>query len=1007
MSDFTNLAQISFTLNDSGTILTVEERAKPMFYELLISKIENLGLNSVISEFDLPKVMEAREEAARKGGEYTVTYNLEGLQYVNMHVKETGTCLNESKAGGATFQAQLLIESRSGSALMFSGIYAMIDAVNQASIVTLTTRSGKIIFANDLFVKYSKYSKSELLGQDHRIVNSGYHPKSFFIDLWKTISSGKVWKGEIKNKAKDGSFYWVDTVISPVFNDQNEIIQYVSIRTVITERKKVEENLIKREDMLNTAQQIARIGSWEFDVSEGELIWTDEVYNIFERDKKTFKPSYEAFIELVHPDDREKVDKAYQESLESRTRYKVEHRYIALDGSIKHVLEQSEHTFNDKGDQIRSYGTVQDITELKQVNLELESQRNRIESILTATELGAWELDVATGNLTINTGWAESIGYKPEELEPVNVKSWVTMVHPDDVSKFFQSFKRLSNGQVINCHCEIRMKHKNGRWLYMLEKGKVIETDSEGRPKLIYGVQQDITEVKQKEIEIEKSNRRFKNLLENISDGFMVDDKDGNVVFANKRFYEIFKIDPEDINIHMSDYVHEDFAKALLNRHNRRMRGEEVEDSFEYRGKTQNGEAIWVKVRVAAVMEDGQMVGTQSILSDITEQKEREAQLLELAEFNRMIIDSTDEVFYIKEADEDDPMKQAFAYVSEKISDIIGEPRTKLMNRSSSWFEFIHPDDRKQYTEHLLSVRSTGEAASIIYRCTPSAEKLRWVLEYTKPHYDERSRQLELYGSLKDVTDLKEKEAHLKNLLEEVNKKNNELQQFNYIVSHNLRSPIVNALGLLGLLQDSRYGEDDHDKFMEMLAISIKKMDVMVKDLNEILETKSLIGTRHEEVRLEDILMSIRGTLRTQIEESGTKFTIQIAPEIGPVYSVKSYLESILYNLVSNALKYRASDRTPEVEVSVAPKNGEIHIQVRDNGIGMDLKKHQGDLFGLYKRFNTNTSGKGLGLHMTKAQVEALDGRIEVQSEMGKGSVFTLILPHKQEHLQVKKKGTL
>jgi PAS domain S-box-containing protein len=133
---------------------------------------------------------------------------------------------------------------------------ALLKAVSQAALVSITDSRGSIVYANDTFIKVSKYSYEELIGQNHRILKSGSQPDSMFDDLWKTISSGKVWRGEIKNRAKDGSYYWVDTSIAPILDASGVPERYIAVRFLITEKKNSEEDIIKQNEELEKTKRV-------------------------------------------------------------------------------------------------------------------------------------------------------------------------------------------------------------------------------------------------------------------------------------------------------------------------------------------------------------------------------------------------------------------------------------------------------------------------------------------------------------------------------------------------------------------------------------------------------------------------------------------------------------------------------------------------------------------------------------------------------------------------------
>ncbi|MFS0646239.1 diguanylate cyclase domain-containing protein [Siminovitchia sp. 179-K 8D1 HS] len=240
-------------------------------------------------------------------------------------------------------------------------------ALDQSAIVAITDRRGIIRYANDQFCKISKYSREELIGQDHRILNSGYHPKEFFKEMWKTIGSGKVWKGEVRNRAKDGTYYWVHTTIVPFLNERNKPYQYVSIRNDITAQKELEEEIQRRKDEKfrliteNSSDLISIIDT------SGELLYASPSYNTllgYQPDKLEGR----RLSELVHPDDHPSVDETLRNlSGNRKTSAQLAFRLQKAEGNNRymHVEMRANPVFCRKGEVESIVLVMRDITERK------------------------------------------------------------------------------------------------------------------------------------------------------------------------------------------------------------------------------------------------------------------------------------------------------------------------------------------------------------------------------------------------------------------------------------------------------------------------------------------------------------------------------------------------------------------------------------------------------------------------------------------------------------------
>jgi len=265
------------------------------------------------------------------------------------------------------------------------------------------------------------------------------------------------------------------------------------IRHTLTQEKNTVSVLEENSKRLNEAQHIAQVGNWELNLLDDKLYWSDEIYRIFELSPAQFAASYESFLDLIHPDDREMVNKAYNDSLKARHPYNIVHRLLMSDGRIKYVRERGETIYDENGNPVRSLGTVQDITYLHQIEKELKTADERMHLVLKATHDGIWDWNPQTHEDYLSPRWKEIVGYRDEEL-PNTEASFFDLIHPDDEQTVKEAIDRHLENKEPFC-VEMRLRHKDGSYRWILSRGEAI-WDFDGKPVRMVGAITDITDLK-------------------------------------------------------------------------------------------------------------------------------------------------------------------------------------------------------------------------------------------------------------------------------------------------------------------------------------------------------------------------------------------------------------------------------------------------------------------------------------------------------------------------------
>jgi PAS domain S-box-containing protein len=298
------------------------------------------------------------------------------------------------------------------------------------------------------------------------------------------------------------------------------------------------------------------------------------------------------------------------------------------------------------------------------------------------------------------------------------------------------------------------------------------------------------------------------------------------------------------------------------------------------------------------------------------------------------------------------------------------------------------PEDKNSRIQKRYRKVLNGDQFNLDITLPNQNDSPSWYKMQVLPVSDIGNKIHGLIITMTDITEQKKSEIHRNKITTELIQRNKELEQFTYIISHNLRVPVANILGLSDALNDINLKPAEMTEIARALHNSTGKLDDVILDLNHILQVKKKLSEKRETINFSDLvsdILSTYGDLEEQKIEIRTDFN-----SVNEVIFLKSYLYSIFYNLISNSIKYRRPEILSIIEIKSENTSNGIRLTFRDNGRGLNLEKIRNHLFGLYKRFHNDIKGKGMGLFMVKAQVEALGGKISVSSEVNSGTEFII-----------------
>ncbi|GEC71496.1 hypothetical protein FFL01_10350 [Flavobacterium flevense] len=484
-----------------------------------------------------------------------------------------------------------------------------------------------------------------------------------------------------------------------------------------------------------------------------------------------------------------------------------------------------------------------------------------------------------------------------------------------------------------------------------------------------------------------KNEIKFKSVFDQAAVGITyVDTVTGQLLEANKKYCDLLGYTEQEIKQKtIQDIVHPDDLEESISNFKKLKAGIIREYSTERRHVTKSGDTIWIRLTISPLWEANSSPTKHiAIAEDVTQRKLAEEAIFNSQQRTESLINTIDGIVW-----ECDAQTLEFSFISKKVEDILGYTSQEWINTPNFWANHIYHEDKDSTIQFCFEQTNKKLNHDFEYRMIAKDGSIVWLRDIVNVIV-ENGKAKNLRGIMIDITKTKEIEKDLNNSFYLVNEQNKRLLNFSYIVSHNLRSHTSNISSIVDLIENSD-SEEEKEEMIQLLKSVSDSLNETMLNLNEVVNIQTNVGIVTENLNLKQYINNTLAILCDQIELKGVTVISSVDDTIEVNYN-PAYLESILYNLISNAIRYSHSEKHSEIYIDSYFENEKTVLQISDNGIGIDLDKNGHKIFGMYKTFSNHKEAKGIGLFITKNQIDAMGGSITVESKPNLGTTFKVYI---------------